>query len=119
MKQRFQKYALIWGILLAAFLAVVFLAKPLLPGFRISYDGRFWIALACVLIAFIGNLFCARLALREENKQKLFYKLPLLTVSRSALGTTLVLGIRDALEADIVEIDSFKELKAIDKTYDV
>ncbi len=92
MKQRFQKYALIWGILLAAFLAVVFLAKPLFPGFRIAYDGRFWIALACVLIAFIGNLFCARLALQEENKQKLFYKLPLLTVSRSALGTTLVLG---------------------------
>lgn len=93
MKQRFQKYALIWGIFLAAFLAVVFLAKPLFPGFRISYDGRFWIALACVLIALIGNLFCARLALREENKQKLFYKLPLLTVSWSALGTTLVLGI--------------------------
>lgn len=93
MKQRFQKYALIWGIFLAAFLAVVFLAKPLFPGFRISYDGRFWIALACVLIALIGNLFCARLALREENKQKLFYKLPLLTVSWSALGTTLVLGV--------------------------
>ena len=27
--------------------------------------------------------------------------------------------IRDAQETDIVEIDSFKELKAIDKTYDV
>lgn len=92
MKQRFQKYALLWGVLLAAFLAVVFLARPLIPGFRIAYDGRFWIALVCVLIAFLGNLVCARLALREENNQKLFYKLPLLTVSRSAAILTLVLG---------------------------
>ncbi len=92
MKQRFQRYAVIWAVLLGAFLAVVFLARPLIPGLRIAYDGRFWIALVCVLIAFLGNLVCARLALREENNQRLFYKLPLLTVSRSALIATIVLG---------------------------
>lgn len=92
MKQRFQKYALLWAVLLAAFLAVVFLARPLLPGFRIAYDARFWIALVCILLAFAGNLVCAKLALREENKQKLFYKLPLLTVSRSTLIVTLAVG---------------------------
>ena len=92
MKQRFQKYALIWALVLAAFLAIVFLARPLIPGYQIAYDGRFWIALMCVLVAFCGNLFCARLALREENNQKLFYNLSLITVSRSALIVTLVLG---------------------------
>lgn len=92
MKKNFKFYALIWVILLAAFNAVVFLVRPIIPGYVINYDARFWIAWAFILSAFIGNLVCAYFAFKAENLKKMFYNLPLITVSWSALIAMLVIG---------------------------
>ena len=92
MKRNFKRYTLIWGIFLAAFSAVMFLVRPMISNYEIRYDVRFWIAYAFVIIAFCGNLLCAKIVLREENLEKLFYKVPIITVSYAGLVGMLVLG---------------------------
>ena len=92
MKKNFKFYALIWAIILAVFNLVVFLMRPVIPGYVINYDARFWIAWAFIIAAFIGNIVCAYFAFKSENLKKMFYNLPLITVSWSALITMLVVG---------------------------
>lgn len=45
-----------------------------------------------ITLAFIGQLICAFLAFRSENRQKLFYSLPLISVSYIGLIVTLIAG---------------------------
>lgn len=92
MKRNFKSYALIWAIMLAAFNAVVFLVRPVIPGYVVNYDARFWIAWGFILAAFIGNLVCAYFAFKTQNLKKLFYNLPLVTVSYAGLISMLSLG---------------------------
>jgi len=92
MKKNFKFYALIWAILLAVWCAVVFLVRPIIPGYVINYDARFWIAFVFIVAAFIGNLACAYFAFKAENLKKMFLNLPLITVSWSALIAMLVIG---------------------------
>lgn len=92
MKKNFKSYALIWVIFLAAFNAIVFLARPIIPGYEVDYGARFWVAWLFIIAAFVGNLLCAKKAFQAKNLEKLFYKLPLITVSFRGLIVTLVLG---------------------------
>lgn len=92
MKKQFKSYALIWAILLAVWCVVVFLVRPIIPGYVINYDGRFWVAFGFIAAAFVGNLVCAFIAFRAENLRKMFYNLPLITVSWSALIAMLIVG---------------------------
>lgn len=92
MKKNFKFYALIWAILLAVWCAVVFLVRPIIPGYVIYYDARFWIAFVFIAAAFIGNLVCAYFAFKAENLKKMFLNIPLITVSWSALIAMLVVG---------------------------
>ncbi len=92
MKKNFKSYALIWAIFLVAFNIIVFLVRPIIPGYEIHYDLRFWIAWLFVMAAFVGNLLCANKAFQAENLEKLFYKVPLISVSYSGLILMLVLG---------------------------
>lgn len=92
MKKNFRSYALIWAIMLAAFNAVVFLVRPVIPGYAVNYDARFWTAWGFILAAFAGNLVCAYFAFKAQNLKKLFYNLPLITVSCAGLIVMLVLG---------------------------
>lgn len=92
MKKNFKFYTLIWAILLAVWCAVVFLVRPIIPGYVINYDARFWISFVFIVAAFIGNLACAYFAFKAENLKKMFYNLPLITVSWSALIAMLIVG---------------------------
>ena len=92
MKKQLKYYALIWIILFAVFNAVIFLVRPIIPGYVINYDARFWIAWAFILAAFVGNLACAYFSFKAENLKKMFYNLPLTTVSRSTLIAALAAG---------------------------
>lgn len=84
MKNKFQYYLGIWAVLLILYNIIAF-AFQSGPG---EFTAGFWIGYVFVLIAFCGLLLCARMAFREENLQKLFYQLPLITVSY----TTLILS---------------------------
>ena len=92
MKKDFKFYALMWAILLATWCVVVFLVRPIIPGYVINYDARFWIAFVFIVLAFIGNLVCAYLSFKAENLKKMFLNLSLITVSWSALVALLVVG---------------------------
>ena len=92
MKRNFKFYALIWAILLVLFNTIVFLIRTIISGYVINYDARFWIAWLFVMVAFAGNLLCANWAFRVENLERLFYKVPLITVSYIGLIVMLVLG---------------------------
>lgn len=92
MKKNFKFYALIWAILLAVWCAIVFLVRPIIPGYVINYEVRFWIAFVFIVAAFIGNLVFAYFAFKAENLKKMFLNIPLITVSWSALIAMLVVG---------------------------
>lgn len=78
--------------MLAAFNVVVFLVRPVIPGYEVSYDIRFWIAWVFIIASFVANLLCANKAFKAENLEKLFYKIPLITVSYTGLIVMLILG---------------------------
>lgn len=57
-----------------------------------KFGGAFWVGYVFITLAFIGQLVCAYCVFRTENLKKLFYRLPLVTVSYTALIVTLVVG---------------------------
>lgn len=90
MKKRFVYYAILWVILLALFNVIAFVS----PGWQAheKYTGGFWAGYALITVMLIGQLVCSYVALKEENNQKLFYKLPLITVSYTGLIVSFVFG---------------------------
>ena len=92
MKKHFKNYALLWTIIFVAWCAVVFLVRPVIPGYTIIYDSRFWISFAFIVISFVTNLICAFTAFKSDNLEKIFMNLPLVTISRTALIITVIAG---------------------------
>ena len=97
MKNKFQYYLGIWVVLLIVYNIVAF-AFQAGPG---EFTAGFWIGYVFILIAFCGQLVCARMAFREENIQKLFYHLPLITVSYTTLIISFIFGAVCALISGI------------------
>lgn len=93
MKNKFQYYLGVWVVLLIVYNIIAF-AFQAGPG---EFTTGFWIGYVFVLIAFCGQLVCARMAFREENAQKLFYHLPLLTISYTTLVISFIFGAVCAL----------------------
>lgn len=92
MNKNFRSYAIIWAILFAAWCAVLFLVRPVIPGFSVVYGARFWTAFGFTAATFVGNLVCAYIAFKAENLKKTFYNLPLITISWGALITMIVVS---------------------------
>ena len=88
MKQGFRKYVLVWAILLGMFNAICFVAASQFE----ALGGSFWVGYFFITAAFVGQLFCAATAFKSKTAQKLFYNLPLITVSCAGLIVMLVLG---------------------------
>ncbi|MBQ7173734.1 MAG: hypothetical protein IJR88_06435 [Clostridia bacterium] len=93
MKKTFGFYTLLWAILFAVFHLAVFFARPIIPGYVILYDARFWVAWGFIVAAFLVNLLCAGFAFKAENLSKTFYRLSLVKVSRILLLSLLVGGV--------------------------
>lgn len=93
MNKNFKFYAVIWAVMLVAYNAIVFLVRSALPGGEAAFDARFWIAWAVTLAAFACNLACARIALKQENLEKVFYRVPLIRVSYLCLLAMIVAGV--------------------------
>lgn len=90
MKKNFKFYLTLWGILLALFNIIAFVS----PGWvgQEKYTASFWIGYVCITAAFIGQLACAYIAFKSENLNKLFYNIPLITVSFTGLIVSFVVG---------------------------
>ena len=91
MKKGFKQYAAAWAVLLVLFNLICFVTPAEWYGFN-KFGGSFWAGYVVIMLAFLGQLACAYKAFRAENAKKLFYNLPLITVSYTGLILTLVLG---------------------------
>lgn len=87
MKKTFGFYAIIWAIFLLLFNVTVFV----IPHFT-TFGGAFWVGYIFITLAFIGQLICAFFAFIADSKQKLFYNIPLITLSYSGLIAMLSAG---------------------------
>ena len=92
MKKNFKFYIMIWAILLVLYNLTVFLVRPVMPGYIINYDARFWISWGVIIATFIGQLFCAKVAFDSKNNEKLFLNIPLITQSYTALVVATIAG---------------------------
>lgn len=95
MNKKFKYYAIVWAILLAVFNVICFVTPNLVTVAGKDYDkfgGAFWVGYIFITLAFIGQLVCAYIALKTDNKTKLFYNIPIIRVSYTGLILTLVFG---------------------------
>lgn len=86
MKRSFKYYAAAWAVLVVVFNVVAFVVP-------IERTGGFWVAYLCIMAAFIGQLVCANMAFKAENKEKMFLSLPLINESYLGLVVMGIVGI--------------------------
>lgn len=91
MKKTFKFYAIIWAICLALFNVIAFVTPNEIAGIS-KFDGAFWVGYIFITLAFIGQLACAYVAFKAENLKKLFYNIPLISISYIGLVVMLVVG---------------------------
>lgn len=91
MKKNFKFYIICWAILLAFFNVICFVTPNEAAGLS-KFGGAFWVGYIFITAAFIGQLVCAYIAFKAENLKKLFYNLPLITLSYAGLVLMLVFG---------------------------
>ena len=91
MKKRFQIYALIWAVVLAAFNVICFITPNEIAGMN-KFGGAFWTGYIFITAALIGQLICAYIVLKTDDKRKLFYNIPMIRVSLIGLILTFVFG---------------------------
>ena len=90
MKKTFKFYIGIWAILLVLFNVVAFVSRGWY-GLE-KYTASFWIGYVFITLAFLGQLYCAKLAFAAESLQKMFYNIPLITVSATGLFSCFAFG---------------------------
>lgn len=87
----FRKYVIIWLIALIMFNVVCFVVPTEIDGVS-RLTSAFWTSYVFITIAFLGNLACAWFALKADTPKKLFYNMPLLTISSTGLILMLIVG---------------------------
>ena len=92
MKSNIKYYAIVWFCLIATYNVSVFVMRFALYDESIRFEKNFWIAWSFIIAAFICNLTCAFYVFKTNNFQKMFYRLPLITLSRTMLILMFLAG---------------------------
>lgn len=90
MKRNFKLYLSIWAILLILFNVIAFVSVGW-EG-QEKYTASFWIGYVFITLTFIGQLISAYIAFQAENLRKMFYNIPLITISYMGLICSFVFG---------------------------
>lgn len=90
MKKTFKFYLVIWAVLLILFNVISFVSVGWLEVEK--YTPSFWIGYVFITLSFVGQIVCAYFALKEDNINKTFYKVSLITTSYSGLVLSFVFG---------------------------
>ena len=90
MNKRFVRYAAAWAVLFALFQVIAFVS----PGWegQDKYTASFWIGYAMITVAFLGQLACGWIALKEEKARAVFYRLSLVRLSWGGLVASFLVG---------------------------
>ena len=91
MKKRIATYSIIWAICLAIFNVIAFVTPNEVDGVS-KLTPSFWVGYVFITVAFIGQLTCSIIALKQKSLKKLFYKISLILLSYSGLIAMLVVG---------------------------
>ena len=91
MNKNFKYYLGIWAILLLIFNIAVFVSPNEAAGLS-KFGGAFFTGYIFITLAFIGQLAASYFAFTAKNIQKLFYKIPLISISWKGLVLTLIAG---------------------------
>ena len=91
MKKSFKYYIVVWGLLLALFNLITFIVPN--PPNPAKFTESFWIGYGFVMAAFVGQLVCAGIAFRHDERSLVFYNLSLLSSSFAGLVATFIAGI--------------------------
>ncbi len=91
MKKTFKFYISVWAISVLLFNALAFITPNEIAGIN-KFDGAFWVGYIFITLAFIGQLACAYVAFKAENLKKLFYNIPLISISYIGLVVMLMVG---------------------------
>lgn len=102
MIKSFGVYSVMWAISIAVFNGLVFFTPNEWGGFN-KFGGAFWAGYIFITVAFVGHILCAFMAFFSKKKQKLFYKLPLFSISYAGLIITLVVGTVCMVVPDLSE----------------
>lgn len=90
MKKAFKSYFAIWAILLVLFNIIAFVSVGWIN--QEKYTPSFWVGYVFITVCFIGQLVCAKAAFNAKNLQKLFYNIPLISLSWTGLIVSFVIG---------------------------
>ncbi len=90
MNKNFKYYIAAWAVLAVIFNVIAFVT-PAADGAS-KFNGAFWSGYVLIMLALIGQLVCAYFAFKAKSKEQLFLKLPLVTISYSALILSFVVG---------------------------
>ena len=91
MKKGIGIYGIIWALCLALFNVVAFVTQSNLYGDD-KFGSSFWVGYVFITVAFLAQLACTALSLKDGSLKKLFYKLPLVSISYVGLVSMLVVG---------------------------
>lgn len=91
MKSNFKYYLVSWIILVVIFNVVIFCLPNEWYGYN-KFGGAFWGAYVFIILAFVSQLLCAMKAFQAENVTKLFYSIPLVTISYGTLIAVVLIG---------------------------
>lgn len=91
MKKYFGLFSIVWVLCLAVFNVITFVT-PNKIGELSKFSGSFWVGYIFITVAFIGQLICAFIAFQADNLKKLFYRIPLISISYGGLIAMLIAG---------------------------
>ncbi len=91
MKKTFSYYGICWLIALVVFNVITFVTPSEIAGIS-KFTGAFWSGYIFITLAFIGQLGCSYQAFKAENLKKLFYNIPLISISYTGLVVMLIVG---------------------------
>ena len=91
MKKSIGVYSVIWAICLAVCNVITFVTPNEIGGVS-KFTASFWVGYIFITVAFIGQLVCAFFALKAENIKKMFYRIPMISISYTGLILMLIAG---------------------------
>lgn len=91
MKDMFKKYTAVWAIFVAVFNVIIFAIPSEIAGMT-KTGGAFYSSYIMIMLAFIGQLICAKRAFKENDADMFFLKVPLVTISYIALILSIAAG---------------------------